>query len=150
MHKRSNSSALAMEVRLSCINPLISRDSMILWSTQCFGGIVSASGRQVTALYSALIHWGQVTHICVSKLTIIGWDNGLSPGQCQAIIWTDVDFSLLRDCGFHLWAISRWETKVSFCMMSLKIILLKLLTQPLGGQWVNSLAPVDAIYIQLI
>ena len=33
-------------------------------------------------------HWGWVTHICVSKLTIIGSDNnGLSPGQRQAIIW---------------------------------------------------------------
>ena len=27
-------------------------------------------------------------HICISKLTIIGSDNGLSPGQHQAIIWT--------------------------------------------------------------
>ena len=31
--------------------------------------------------------WG-VTHICISKLTIIGSDNGLSPGPCQAIVWT--------------------------------------------------------------
>ena len=35
-----------------------------------------------------LTHWGQVTHICISKLTIIGSDNGLSPGWHQAIIWT--------------------------------------------------------------
>ena len=27
-------------------------------------------------------------HICVSKLTIICSENGLSPGQCQAVIWT--------------------------------------------------------------
>ena len=33
-----------------------------------------------------LTHRGQVTHICVSKLTIIGSDNGLSPGRRQAII----------------------------------------------------------------
>ena len=33
-------------------------------------------------------HWGRVTHICVSKLTIIGSDNGLSPERRQAIIWT--------------------------------------------------------------
>ena len=32
--------------------------------------------------------WGLVTHICVSKLTIIGSDNGLSPDRRQAIIWT--------------------------------------------------------------
>ena len=28
---------------------------------------------------SVLTHWGRVTHLCVSKLTIIGSDNGLSP-----------------------------------------------------------------------
>ena len=36
-----------------------------------------------------LAHWGGVMHICVSKLTIIGSDNGLSPGRHQAIIWTN-------------------------------------------------------------
>ena len=36
-----------------------------------------------------LIHWGWVTHICVGKLTTIGSDNGLPPGRCQAIIWTN-------------------------------------------------------------
>ena len=34
-----------------------------------------------------LTHWGRLTHICISKLTIIGSDNDLSPGWCQAIIW---------------------------------------------------------------
>ena len=29
----------------------------------------------------SLTHWGRVTHICVNKLTIIGSDNGLSPGR---------------------------------------------------------------------
>ena len=36
-----------------------------------------------------LTHWGRVTHICVSKLTIIGSDNGLSPDRRQAITWTN-------------------------------------------------------------
>ena len=40
--------------------------------------------------YSVLTHWGRMTHICVSKLTIIGSDNGLSPGRRQAIIQTNV------------------------------------------------------------
>ena len=30
-----------------------------------------------------------MTHIYVGKLTIIGSDNGLSPGRHQAIIWTN-------------------------------------------------------------
>ena len=40
-------------------------------------------------IYGVLTHWGRVTHICVSKLTIIGSDNGLSPGRRQAIILTN-------------------------------------------------------------
>ena len=36
-----------------------------------------------------LTHWGQVTRIYVSKLNIIASDNGLSPGQRQAIIWNN-------------------------------------------------------------
>ena len=32
----------------------------------------------------SLTHWGRVTHICVGKQTIIGSDNGLSPGRRQA------------------------------------------------------------------
>ena len=37
-----------------------------------------------------LINWGRATHICVSKLTVIASDNGLSPGRRQAIIWNNV------------------------------------------------------------
>ena len=40
-------------------------------------------------------HWGRVTHICVSKLTIIGSDNGLSPGRRHAIIWTNARILLI-------------------------------------------------------
>ena len=46
-----------------------------------------------------LSHWGRVTHICVSKLTIIGSDNGLSPGRRQAIIWTNGGVLLIRPLG---------------------------------------------------
>ena len=50
----------------------------------------------VCCLATLWTHWGRVTHICVSKLTIIGSDNGLSPGQCQAIIWTNAGILLIR------------------------------------------------------
>ena len=36
-----------------------------------------------------LTHWGRVMHICIGDLTIIDSNNGLSPGQHQAIIWTN-------------------------------------------------------------
>ena len=50
-----------------------------------------------------LTHWGRVTHICVCKLTIIGSDDGLSPGRRQAIIWTNAGMLLIRPLGtnFH-------------------------------------------------
>ena len=43
-----------------------------------------------------LTHWGRVTQICVSKVATIGWDNGLSPGRRQAIIWTNAGILLIR------------------------------------------------------
>ena len=46
-----------------------------------------------------LTHWGWVTHICVSKLTIIGSENGLSPGRGQAIIWTNAGILLIGPLG---------------------------------------------------
>ena len=46
-----------------------------------------------------LTHWGWVSHICVSKLTIIGSDNGLSPGRRKAIIWTNAGILLIRPLG---------------------------------------------------
>ena len=40
-----------------------------------------------------------MTHICVSKLTIIGSNNGLSPGRRQAIIWTNAGILLIGPLG---------------------------------------------------
>ena len=44
-----------------------------------------------------------MTHICVSRLTIIGSDNGLPPGRRQAIIWTNAGILLIGSLGtnFH-------------------------------------------------
>ena len=48
---------------------------------------------------SVLTHWGRATHICVGKLTIIGSDNGLSPGRRQATIWTSTGILLSGPLG---------------------------------------------------
>ena len=40
-----------------------------------------------------------MTHICDSKLTIIGSDNGLLPGRRQAIILTNAGILLIRILG---------------------------------------------------
>ena len=47
----------------------------------------------------SLTHWGWVMHICVFNLAIIGSDNGLSPGRCQAIAWTNVGILLIGPLG---------------------------------------------------
>ena len=53
-----------------------------------------------------LTHWGRVMHICVSELTIIGSDNGLSPGRRQAIIWTNAGLLLIEPLGTNFSEIS--------------------------------------------
>ena len=40
-----------------------------------------------------------MTHLCVSNLTIISSDNGLSPGRRQAIIWTNAGMLLIGPLG---------------------------------------------------
>ena len=57
----------------------------------------------------AATHWGRVTHICVGNLTIIGSDNGLSPGRRQTIIWTNAGILL----------IGPWETNFSEILISI-------------------------------
>ena len=46
-----------------------------------------------------------MTHICVSKLSIIGSDNGLSPGRRQAITWTSAGILLTGPLGTNFSAI---------------------------------------------
>ena len=40
-----------------------------------------------------------MTHVCVSKLTIIGSDNGLSLGRQETIIWTNDGILLIGTLG---------------------------------------------------
>ena len=68
-----------------------------------------------------LTHWGRVTHICVSKLTIIGSDNGLSPGRRQAIIWTNTGILLIGPLGTNFSEILIEILIFSFKKMRLKV-----------------------------
>ena len=58
---------------------------------------------EINSARQGLTHWRRVTHICVSKITIIGSDNGLSPDRRQAIIWINAGILLIGPCGtkFH-------------------------------------------------
>ena len=75
---------------------------------------------QATAVMH-LTHWGRVTHICISKLTIIGSDNGLSPGRRQAIICTNAGILLIRTLGTNFSEILCEIHSFSFSKMHLKM-----------------------------
>ena len=70
---------------------------------------------QCSIMLSTLTHWGRVTHICVSDLTSIGSDNGLSPGRRQAIIRTNAGILSIRP----LW------TNFSECLVEIIIFSFK-------------------------
>ena len=77
-------------------------------------------------LMLCLTHWDRVTHICVGKLTIIGSDNGLSPGRRQAIIWTNDGILLIGPLETNFSEILSEIQSFSFKKMHLKM---------LSGKW---------------
>ena len=62
-----------------------------------------------------------MTYICVSKLTIIGSDNGLTPGRRHAIIGTNAGILLIRPLGTHFSEILIGIQTFSFKKMYLKM-----------------------------
>ena len=69
----------------------------------------------------SLAHWGRTTHRCVGKLTIIGSDNGLSPGRRQAIIWINDGIMLIGSLGTNFSEILIGNQTFSFKKMHLKM-----------------------------
>ena len=51
------------------------------------------------SLKQSFTHWGQMTHVCVSGITTIGSDNGLSTDQRQAIICTNAGILFIGPLG---------------------------------------------------
>ena len=74
---------------------------------------------------NVLLHWGRVPYICVSKLTIIGSDNGLSPDRRQAIIWTNAGLLLIGSLGTNFSEILIEILAISFKKMRLKVLRLR-------------------------
>ena len=70
---------------------------------------------------SLFTHWGQVTHVCISKLTSIGSDNGLSPGRHQSIIWTSAGILLIGHLETNFSEILNKIYTFSFRKMHLKM-----------------------------
>ena len=91
----------------------------IVWVIMRRRGV--SSERRRSSLASALTHWGRGTHICVSELSIVGSDNGLSPGRCQAIIWTNAGILLIGPLGTKFNEILIEIHTFSFKKMRLKV-----------------------------
>ena len=76
--------------------------------------------------FSISTHWGQMTHTCVVKLTIIGSDNGLSPGRRQAIIYTHAGILSIGPMGTNF-----SQILIEICIFSFKKMHLKMSS----GKW---------------
>ena len=101
-------------------------DTLPSLSIQCnwykYQALVHESyGLPIVLQWLDLTHWGWVMHICITKLTIIGSDNGLSPGQRQAIIWTNTGILLIGPLGTHFSEILIEIDIFSFRKMHLKM-----------------------------
>ena len=68
-----------------------------------------------------LTHSGWLMHICVSKLTIIGSDNGLLPGQRQGFVWTKAGILLIGPLGTNFSELFIEIHTISFTKMHLKM-----------------------------
>ena len=81
----------------------------------------NSSQYKIQMQFSILTHWGRVTHICIGNLTIIGSDNGLSPGRRQAIIWTNAGILLIGPLGTNFSEILTEIITFSFKKIYLKV-----------------------------
>ena len=88
--------------------------------------------------YCSLTNWGRVTHICVGNLTIVGPDNGLSPGRRQAIIWTNARILVIGPWGTNFSEILIGIQTFSFKKMHLKMSSAKWLPFCLGLNVLNT------------
>ena len=62
-----------------------------------------------------------MTHLCISKLSSIASDNGLSPGRRQSIIWTNAGILLIGPLGTNFNEILSKIHTFSFKKMRLKM-----------------------------
>ena len=65
-------------------------------------------------------------HVCLGNLTIIGSDNGLSPGRRQAIIWTNAGILLIGPLGTNFNELSIEIQTFSFKKKHLRVPFVKL------------------------
>ena len=95
--------------------------------------------------WNVLTHWGWVAYICVNDLSIIGSDDGMSPDQCQAIIWTNAGILSIGPLREHFNEVLIEIPTFSFKKMHLKVLSAKWWPFCLSLNVLNSLRPNDAM-----
>ena len=88
---------------------------------------------------SYLTHWGRMMDICISNVTIIGSDNGLSPARHQAIIWTNAGILLIGPLGTKFSEILIEILSFSFKQIHLKVS---------SAKWLNVLSRPQCVKFQ--
>ena len=68
---------------------------------QQVNNVINTTHPTCTQGFIHVTNGSRVTHICISKLTIIGSDRGLFPSWHQAIIWTNAWILLIWPCGTY-------------------------------------------------
>ena len=98
-----------------------------------FGDVIIVYWRIYASLdLNELTHWGRVTHICVSKLTIFGSDNGLAPAN-----WTlQTNFSEIV-IEIYTFSFKKMHVKMSFgkwrpSCPELNVLIILMATQCIG------------------
>ena len=81
------------------LNIIWNNDGLVYWCIHAHRWVNSSMPSD--AYIRSLTHWGRVTHICVSKLNMIGLDNGLLPGRRQVIIGTNAGILLIGPSRTH-------------------------------------------------
>ena len=76
--------------------------------------------------HGLVTHKSRVTHVCISKPTTIGSDNGLSPNRHQAIIWTNAGILLS----------GHWGTNFNKILIAIRIFSFKKMHLKMSsGKW---------------
>ena len=87
-------------------------------------GFLTKSGQSYPR-WRYLTYWRRVTHICVGNISVIGSDNGVSPGWHQAINWTNAGILLIGPLGTNFSEILIQLVAFSFKKMRLKVSIAK-------------------------
>ena len=93
--------------------------------------------QQLLTIYLQLTHWGRTTHICVSKLTIIASDNGLSPGRRKAIIWNNAGIFSIGLLWTNLSEIFNRNSDIFFQENALENVVCEIVSILSRPQWVK-------------